>query len=121
MPDFLADVTFSGSQLIGWQNLGGAQWRAENGVIIGVAKPGTSGWLIFERPFQDVAFFSRFRCAGPCRSGVLLRAERTPKGLKGISFHWRPARTRPTPHARSPPVVSSRGSRYERPERSCAG
>jgi hypothetical protein len=82
--NFAPDVTFTGSSLSGWRPLGDTKWRAENGEIIG-APDGASGWLILERSYQDVAFFSEFRCAPGCRAGVLLRAEKTADGgMRGI-------------------------------------
>jgi len=81
--NFMPDVVFKGSSLTGWRQLGQAAWRAENGEIIGTPKGG--GWLIAERPYQDVAFCASFRCAEGCKPGVLLRAEKTADGgLKGI-------------------------------------
>jgi hypothetical protein len=81
--NFLPDVVFKGSSLAGWHPLGRAEWRAENGEIVGIPKPG--GWLMLDRSYQDVAFFASFRCAPGCRAGVLLRAEKTADGgLKGI-------------------------------------
>src|SRR5262245_59314231 len=85
VPEFIPDYTFQGSQLTGWRSLGDADWRAENGTLIGTARPGTSGgWLIFDKSYQDVAFYSKFRCAAPCKTGLLVRAEETPDGLKGL-------------------------------------
>jgi len=81
--NFAPDVTFKGSSLTGWHVLGQADWRAQNGEIVGSPKPG--GWLVLDRSYQDVAFFSSFRCAEGCRAGVLLRAEKTADGgMKGI-------------------------------------
>ena len=34
--NFVPDYLFSGSKLTGWHPLGAAEWRAENGEIIGV-------------------------------------------------------------------------------------
>jgi hypothetical protein len=84
--NFAPDVTFTGSSLTGWHPIGQAAWRAENGEIIGTPKGATQGgWLILDRSYQDVALFSSFRCAGGCRTGLLLRAEKTADGgLKGI-------------------------------------
>src|SRR5688572_4119317 len=89
--NFVPDVTFKGSNLSGWRPLGEAKWRAENGEII--ATPGGgSGWLILDRSYQDVAFFSEFRCAPGCTAGVLLRAEKTADGgWKGIFVSLDPA------------------------------
>jgi hypothetical protein len=81
--NFLPDVVFKGSSLAGWHVLGRADWRAQNGEIIGRPNPG--GWLVLDRAYQDVAFFSSFRCEAGCKTGVLLRAEKTADGgLKGI-------------------------------------
>src|SRR2546428_9228478 len=84
-PTFIPDSTFKGSTLAGWRALGQAEWRAQGGELIGVPKPGGSGgWLVLDRSYQDVGFYSSFRCTGGCKTGVLLRAEKTPQGMKGI-------------------------------------
>jgi hypothetical protein len=85
--NFAPDATFTGSSLTGWRPLGQADWRAENGEIIGTPTGGTTagGWLMLDRSYQDVALVSSFRCTGGCATGVLLRAEQAPDGgLKGI-------------------------------------
>ncbi len=67
--------------------LGQADWKAQNGEIVGTPKPGGSGgWLVLDRSYQDVGFYASFRCTGGCKTGVLLRAEKTPQGMKGIYF-----------------------------------
>ena len=81
--NFLPDVVFKGSTLTGWHRLGQAEWRAENGEIIGTPRQG-GGWLVLDKGYQDIAFYSSFRCSGGCKTGVLLRAEKTPDGLKGV-------------------------------------
>src|SRR5271157_4984823 len=84
-PPFIPDGTVKGSSLTGWHVLGQADWKAQNGEIIGTAKPGgTGGWLVLDRSYQDVGFYASFRCAEGCQTGVLLRAEKTPQGMKGI-------------------------------------
>jgi hypothetical protein len=81
--NFLPDTVFKGSTLTGWRVMGDADWRAQNGEIVGT--PRTGGWLVLDRGYQDVAFYSSFRCAAGCKSGVLLRAEKTADGgMKGI-------------------------------------
>src|SRR2546421_8032493 len=81
--NFLPDVVFKGSSLTGWHKLGQADWRAENGEIIGTPKE-NGGWLMLDKGYQDIAFYAGFRCTGPCKTGVLLRAEKTADGMKGI-------------------------------------
>jgi 3-keto-disaccharide hydrolase len=83
-PAFIPDASFKGSSLTGWNTLGQADWRAENGDIIGTPKQATGGWLLLDQSFQDVGFYASFRCTGGCKTGVLLRAERTPQGVKGV-------------------------------------
>jgi hypothetical protein len=81
--NFAADGTFAGSSLTGWRPIGDATWRAENGEI--VATPKSGGFLLLDRPYEDVAVVASFRCAASCSTGVLLRAEQTADGgMKGI-------------------------------------
>jgi len=84
-PTFIPDVSFKGSTLTGWHVLGQADWRAQNGEIVGTVKPGgNGGWLMLDRSYQDVGFFANFRCTGGCKTGIMFRAEKTAEGLKGI-------------------------------------
>lgn len=83
--DFIPDFTFSGSSLSGWRQLGHARWRAENGEIAGHPDTAQGGWLVMDKSYQDVDFYTEFRCAEKCEAGVLLRAEKTPEGgWKGV-------------------------------------
>jgi hypothetical protein len=84
-PTFRPDVVVKGSSLAGWHVLGEAEWKLQNGVLTGSAKPGgNGGWLILNKSFQDVGFFASFQCAPGCKTGILLRAEKTSEGLKGV-------------------------------------
>lgn len=84
-PTFRPDTTFKGSTLAAWHTLGPADWKAQNGEITGSARAGAQGgWLVLNHSYQDAAFYSSFRCAKGCNIGVLLRAEKTPQGIKGI-------------------------------------
>ena len=83
--DFIPDVTFQGSTLKGWHPVGAAEWRAENGEIIGMPKQESGGWMVLDKGYQDVQFYASFRCMGPCKTGVLLRSQKTPDGgMKGV-------------------------------------
>ncbi len=84
--DFIPDGTFTGSTLAGWHVVGDATWKAQNGEIIGTAKPGgAGGWLVMDKGFEDVQLFASYRCVGSCKSGLLLRATKTPDGgMKGL-------------------------------------
>jgi hypothetical protein len=82
--NFVPDWTFKGSSLGQWRTLGSADWRAENGEIVGTPKTAEGGWLILDRPLQDVDFASTFRCTGGCRAGVMLRTQTTEQGFQGV-------------------------------------
>src|SRR3984893_4902888 len=81
--NFRPDVIFTGSSLTGWNKLGQADWRADNGEIISAPKE-SGGWLMLDKGYQDIAFYASFHCAGACQTGILLRAEKTADGMKGI-------------------------------------
>jgi hypothetical protein len=83
-PTFTVGSTFKGSSLKGWHVLGQAEWKAQNGELTGKAKDGGGGWLVLDQGFQDIGFFASFKCNGACKTGVLLRAEKTPEGMKGV-------------------------------------
>ena len=84
--NFVPDWTFTGSTLANWQIVGEADWRAENGEIIGTPKSPDGGWLLLDKSFQDVQFSASFRCTGGCQTGVMVRAEKTADGMKGVYF-----------------------------------
>jgi hypothetical protein len=83
-PNFHPDTTVSAKSLGGWHTLGDAQWRAENGEIVGT--PGANGgWLVFDKSYQDILFYTQFRCSDGCASGLLMRMEKTADGgMKGV-------------------------------------
>ena len=85
VPNWIPDVTFKATSLVGWHVLGQADWRVQNGEIIGTVRPGGyGGWLALDRSYQDVALYANFRCNSGCQTGILLRAEKTAEGMKGI-------------------------------------
>ncbi len=81
----LSSAAASDEGLKNWHTLGDATWRIESGDIIGTSKPGSKGgWLISNGSYQDVGLTTSFRCSAECNTGVLLRAEKTAMGLKGV-------------------------------------
>jgi hypothetical protein len=82
--NYVADTPYRGTSMSGVRTIGEAAWRAEKGEYVGVPKSASGGWLVLDRPLQDAGVFAEFRCTGGCRTGVLLRAERTPNGMKGV-------------------------------------
>src|SRR5262245_13169718 len=84
--EFAPDGAVKGSTLSGWKAVGDADWRAQNGELVGTAKAGgAGGWLVMEKGFEDVQLFTNYRCTGACKSGILVRARKTPDGgMKGL-------------------------------------
>ena len=84
--NFKPDGMVTGSTLAGWHVVGDAEWKAQDGELVGKAKAGTNGgWLVMDKSFQDVQLFTNYRCTGACTSGVLLRAQKTADGgMSGI-------------------------------------
>src|SRR6185503_18326923 len=82
---FVPDWTFKGSALTGWHAIGQTQWTAVNGELVGKPMTPEGGWLVLDKSFQDVEFGADFKCADGCKTGVLLRAEKTADGgMKGL-------------------------------------
>ncbi len=92
--DFVPDAVFKGSSLAGLRTFGAASWRAENGEITGSPTAPDGGWLVLDKSYQDLQFYTDFHCAGECNAGVLLRAEKTSAGgLKGVYISLKPGDT----------------------------
>jgi hypothetical protein len=81
---FIPDWTFKGNTLTGWQALGQADWKATNGELVGVPKSPEGGWLLLDKSLQDVEVGFDFKVSPGSKAGVLLRAEKTPSGFKGV-------------------------------------
>ncbi len=82
--NFVPDWTFQGSSLGNWRTLGDVDWRAENGEIVGKPRAPEGGWLILDKPLQDVQFAATYRCTAGCRAGLMVRSESTAEGIRGI-------------------------------------
>ncbi|MFL6451696.1 MAG: hypothetical protein ACJ746_29075 [Bryobacteraceae bacterium] len=85
-PTFRADYKFPGIALTDFKPLGAAEWKVQNGEIIGTPKDAAGGWVLLNgREFQETQIYAEVKCEGGCRAGILMRAERTPDGgMKGI-------------------------------------
>jgi hypothetical protein len=85
-PTFRADYRFSGSSLSAFKPFGQADWKVENGEIVGTPKDAAGGWLLVDaRSFQDTQVYASVKCAAPCKAGFLMRAEKTADGgMKGV-------------------------------------
>jgi hypothetical protein len=81
--DFKPDTIFTGSGLGPWTVVGDGAWTTDKGEVTGKAGQGGS-WLVLDRSYQDLNFFSRFQCSSPCDAGVLFRVQERPGGRTGI-------------------------------------
>src|SRR5688572_21667928 len=80
-PTFKADYRFSGTALTEFKAVGSADWKVQNGEIVGTAKDPSGGWLLLGgKEFQDTQVYASAKCVGGCRAGFVMRAERTPDG-----------------------------------------
>ena len=82
--NYVPDMPYRATSIAGVRVLGDAAWRAEKGEYVGTPKCEAGGWLILDRSLQDVGVFGELRCTGGCKTGVLLRAEKTASGMKGV-------------------------------------
>jgi hypothetical protein len=85
-PTFRADYRFSGTALTDFTPVGSADWKVQNGEIVGIAKDASGGWLLLGgKAFQDTQMYASVKCVGGCRAGFVMRAEKTPDGgMKGV-------------------------------------
>ncbi|MCC7010788.1 MAG: VCBS repeat-containing protein [Acidobacteria bacterium] len=86
--NFVPDWTFTGTDLSAWQRMGDADWRVEQGDIVGVSRGASGGWLVLERSLQDLHVAVSFRCQGACEAGAAVRLEQTPQGYKGLMVRF---------------------------------
>src|SRR6188474_605299 len=85
-PTFRADYRFSGTALTDFKAVGSADWKVQNGEIVGTAKDANGGWLLLGgKEFQDAQMYASVKCVGGCKAGFVMRAEKTPDGgMKGV-------------------------------------
>jgi hypothetical protein len=74
---------FNGTSLSGWRPVGGADWRAATGQIVGRATT-SPGLLVLDKSYQDVILRFAFQCAG-CDAGVLLRNAPSSSSMPGTT------------------------------------
>ena len=80
-PTFRADYRFRGTALTDFKPVGSADWKVQNGEIVGTAKGTNGGWLLLgDQEFQDTQMYASVQCVGGCKTGFVMRAEQTPDG-----------------------------------------
>ena len=85
-PTFRADYRFRATALTDFKPVGSADWKVQNGEIVGTAKDTNGGWLLLGgKEFQDTQMYASVKCVGSCKAGFVMRAEKTPDGgMKGV-------------------------------------
>src|SRR5690348_1935271 len=85
-PTFRADYRFTGTSLTAFKPLGQADWKVQNGEIVGTPKDAAGGWLLLDgKSFQDLQLYASVKCVAGCKAGLLMRAEKTSDGgMKGV-------------------------------------
>ena len=71
------------------------------------------GWLILDKPLQDVQFASTFRCTGGCRAGVMLRTQSTSQGIQGVYVALPEGENPAAEHPAAPFSETARGSKLD--------
>ena len=82
--NFVPDWIFTGSSITAFRTLGDADWRSENGEIVGKPRSAAGGWLILDRSLEDIEFASTYLCTGGCRTGIMVRTKITADGIRGV-------------------------------------
>ena len=81
------ELLFDGVSLSGWTAVGGdAQFRVEDGCIVGTVGPGPNSFLRTERTFGDFILTLEFRWDLPVNSGVQIRSHQ--RGGNGRVFGY---------------------------------
>ena len=63
-PTFRADYRFTGTALTGFKPIGQADWKVQNGEIVGTPKDASGGWLLLDgKEFQDTQMYASVKCA----------------------------------------------------------
>jgi len=65
---------FNGKDLTGWKPVGGADWKAVDGMLVGKQGPNNApGDLLTEKSFDNFELTVTYKCTWPCNSGVWFR------------------------------------------------
>ena len=84
---------FDGSTLFGWESIGSATWRVQEGSIEGEGS--APGFLRTTTPFADYVLHVEYRCPSSTNSGVFVRTTRQPESPETDAYEINIA---PPPH-----------------------
>ncbi len=114
---FQPDHSFTASSLQGLNTLGDVRWQASNGEIVGKGTTGTSGgWLLLDKPYQDVGFHAQFKTSGNSEAALMFRTEKINDGYRGVMLSLKNGDV--TPYS---VVLDARGKEMSREKLRTAG
>ena len=76
---------FDGTSLNGWKPLGSAQWKAENGDLVGTVAANGGGWVVLDSVYGDTGVELTFEC-DKCEPGVMIRSLQQGNQTTGVFF-----------------------------------
>ena len=79
----ISTTVFNGKSLAGWHTLGNAEWRVENGAIVGTVRNGSEGWLVLDPVYGAASISLGFDCSN-CETGLMVRSEKTGNQTSGV-------------------------------------
>jgi len=81
---------FNGKDLKGWKAEGGADWKVENGLLVGrQGQPGNKpGDLFTEKSFDNFELVVTWKAAWPCNTGVWFRYQKPDLAYQADILEW---------------------------------
>lgn len=76
---------FNGTSLTGWHVLGGAEWRVDNGDIVGTVRNGAGGWLVLDTVYGEAQTNLSFECKN-CEPSVMIRSGKDGDTTSGVDI-----------------------------------
>lgn len=86
----LAVSLFNGNNLSGWEQSGNAQWKIEDGILIGAQGPnGEAGDLLTDKSFTNFELTVEFKMNWPGNSGVWFRFQSPDQAYQADILEWK--------------------------------
>jgi hypothetical protein len=76
---------FNGTSLAGWHVLGGADWRVDQGNLVGTVRNGAGGWLVLDSVYGPSTLTIGFECKN-CEPGLMIRSGKAGDRTSGVGI-----------------------------------
>ena len=76
---------FDGTSLAGWHALGGADWRVDNGDLVGTVRNGAGGWLVLDSVYGPSTLTIGFECKN-CEPSLMIRSGKVGDRTSGVEI-----------------------------------